>query len=89
MTTAQSTYDYMVENMTLEVANQFQWGIYGLAEDGYIWKLGPNSLEYKPLGELDTDHLQNILITQNLNGRGLAHFRHAIELILKERQNDR
>lgn len=65
------------EQLKLEIVDkipEMTWGTFGPD--------GDQPLQYKPLAELDTDHLENILISQpTLN----TNFKAAIVVILKNR----
>jgi len=82
-----STEDQFPDDLktpTLELLSRIRWGTYGPREDGDIHKLGPGPLKWVTLGDCTTDHLNNILLTQNIPEMCLR----AINLILKYRKEE-
>lgn len=63
-------------------AKKLEWGTWGLAMDGDIHKMGPGPIRLTTLGECDSEHLHNILVTQS---QLTYQYRRAILDILNDR----
>lgn len=68
--------------MTLDEAKDLKWGTYGKHPSGDIWLLGIEPMRIVTLGECDTEHLCNILITQT---QIPLEYREACRMIVNDR----